>query len=190
MVTISLPRLHVQLDRVGLRSHDPAFRRLLEALNERDVITQAADRIEAVMEGTVGLPSLVVVTPTGPRVVRETSTLQGLIANGLLGVDEGDRLERRLLRRHRQWLDQSSAIGLRGLRRRERQAAGRCARLVRRYLRSPAADFTTLALKLALLAARAEGRSPLCEQLLRDVMRLGRVSDSDPLAEPRSAHDR
>lgn len=149
-------------------------------LNERDAITQAADRIEAVMDETVGLPSVVVVTPTGPRVIRDNSALQGLVAVGLLGAEEGDRLERRLLRRHRQWLEQSSAIGLRGLRRRERRAAHRCARLVRRYLRSPAADFTTLALKLALLAARAEGRSPLCEQLLREVMRLGRVSTSDP----------
>lgn len=190
MVTISLPRLHDQLEHVGLRPDDPAFRRLLEVLKGRDVITQTADRVEAVMDETVGLPSVVVVTTTGPRVIRDTSTLEGLIADGLLGIDEGDRLERRLLRRHRQWLDQSSAIGLRGLRRRERQAAHRCARLVRRYLCSPAADFTTLALKLALLAARAEGRSPLCEQLLRDLMRLGRESHSDPLAKLRSPRDR
>jgi hypothetical protein len=190
MVTISLPRLHVQLDRAGLRPDDLAFRRLLEVLNERDAITQAADRIEAVMDETVGLPSVVVATPTGPRVIRDTSTLRDLMAEGLLGADEGDRLERRLLRRHRQWLDQSSAIGLRGLRRRERRAADRCTRLVRRYLRSPAADFTTLALKLVLLAARAGGRSPLCEQLLRDVMRLGRVSASAPLAKLRTPRDR
>lgn len=172
MPTISLPRLRDLLRAYQLTPKNLKLAGVVAALEQRDEFMRSADAVETIMMHRIGLPRIVVRTTDGPVFVADRSILTQMSADGRLPVTETERLVRRLDRRKRQWWSQASEIGLRGLRRRERDAAAKSRRLVRRFLRRPSTDIPTIAAKLVLFSAQVDGSGRDYELILRELLAL------------------
>lgn len=174
MPTLSLARLTALIPSEVTSPSDPEFAELLHWLRRRDQFTALGDALEQKLIGLIGWPSIAVQLTSGFVTISDQADIRQLLASSALNQNDAERLSRRLDRRWKQWRSQMSETGLRGLRRREHAAAQHSVRLARRILLRPARNLQAIEIKIALLAAKAEGADPIVVQLHRDVIALSR----------------
>lgn len=153
MLTLSLVLLRQSLRRANQVVVDPEIVNLLDLLAHRDLTTHRADRLEAVMLRQIGSPAVVAIVGNQPTPIASYDILDGLVRQGLVTPADAERIGRWLTRRLQQWWGQASAIGLRGVRRRERRYAHQSRQLAGGILRRRAPSLEQIKVKLALLSA-------------------------------------